>query len=200
MVFSAILGGVTSLIAGNKAAKESKRASRAQERLTREGMAQQREFFEKAEGYLQPYIERGYEYDDYYGDAYGLGGKEGQVLALERYKSNPSYALLQDVVGDATTNVKSTMAANGMLRSGAYGHELTQKIAPIVLQDYYNYQGGMDAGARRGQSAAGALAGYTTQQGAREAQGYSNIGQIQASGIVGANNARQQGYQNAMGY
>lgn len=196
-MFQLIAAGA-SLLGGVLGAQSANRAAKRQEALAREGMEKQEQRYQEAKGFLQPYMQSGQGFLKSFENMYGVNGVEGQGAALQAYKQGPSYALLQDVIGQAAQDTQGTMASQGLLRSGAYGQELTRRISPLVLQDYYNYAGGIERGASQGRAAASSLAGYASQQGGREAQGYSNLGAIQASGIVGANNAMQQGLQGAL--
>ena len=133
-----------------------------------------------------------------YADMMGMNGQTGAQSALDKYKMSPSYQLLQDAVGQSTEQVKATMAANGMLDSGAYGKELMGHISPTILGDYYRYQTGIGSGVDMGRAATGAATGVIQNTSTGVGNALSRYGTAQASGYVGANNAIQGGIKNAM--
>ena len=177
MVFSLLAAGA-SLLGGTAGVIGSKKAAGSQKKFMKEGLQWQ-----------QPYAIHGKNYLGMLGATYGMEGvEETQEDALERYKSSPSYALLQDVINQTTENVKGAHAASGTLASGSFGKDLAGHLAPITLNDYYNYIKGMQTGALTGQNSAN-----------RMTQGLTDIGTVKASGIMGATNAIQGGIENALG-
>ena len=198
MVFPLIAAAVT---AGSTmyAANQAKKSAKMQAKGIDKNIAFQKEQADRAYEMNRPFIDAGKGYLDIYNNMMGLGGQEGQQSALDLYRSGPSYSLLQDLTRQISGDVAGTMAANGLLRSGAYGNELLGRLSPTILNDYYKYQSGVGSGVDMGRMAAGQAAGQAMQHGRNVGQAYSDQGTVNAAGAMGQANAIQQGTQNLLG-
>lgn len=170
-MFGSILGGALSLIGANKAAKAQTKAAnnqiaeqRRQFDLTRADLAAGRESYNLAHGKLQDV----------------LGGNQSTEEIL---KQNPAYQF-QLQQGEQALNRQA--AASG------------RRLGPSVMKDLLRFNSGLNAGAHNtymnyllqtaglggssvnqgatlGQANANAISGAYAQQGAAQAQGFSNM-------------------------
>ena len=194
----ALLAAGASLLGGYMASRGAKKAAKQQAEGQRENIKFQREMADRAYGLAQPYINQGKNYLEMYGQNTGVYGQEGQQTALERYKSSPSYALLQDVIAKSTGEMEGAMASQGLFKSGAYGKELASHLSPIVLGDYYKNLAAIGSGVDMGQRGAQIGSGVSMQAGQNIGNALSNLGAINASGTVGSTNAMVGGINNAL--
>ena len=101
-------------------------------------------------------------------------------------QNNP---LLSTLADDVQTRLFANRAARGKLGSGGTAAALQSALVPLGLQQVQQRHQNLLGATQLGQNAA-ALTGTTS---ANIIQG---IGNVQAGGLIGASNARQQGIQN----
>jgi len=175
IVGSAIIGGIASSSAANK-------ASKAQSRAAQQAADVQRQQYEQSREDLAPFRDTGVTALGRYGDLLGMRGPEAYQAALQGYTQSP---FLTRMVNDTVGAVDASRAARGGLFSGATAQEIGDRTGQLYLGDYNNYLSRLGGLVDTGQNAAA----QTGNLGANAAAGQANA--YQAAG-----NARAQGYIN----
>lgn len=203
----ALIQGGFSLFGAGKADKQAKKsaqaareAAAAQEAQYQKGIGSINEGYDSALGYLAPFAQAGQKGIDYLMDIIGGNGAGGQSEALDRYNSNPSSAILDDVLSEVTRRTGSEYAGAGAYRSGGRTEDLSRRLSDVRLKDFYNYEGMIQDTARSGQNAASNSATLSGNRGSALANLYKGIGDVKASGIVGSSNAQTGGSQAGLNY
>lgn len=192
---AAVTAGVGLGVAGinyasNRAASASRRAARTQAAAGREAIDFQEQQAERGLDILSqfdPLIDRGVAASDF------LADPDAQFQFLQ---DNP---LFQMALDEANAGTRGRQASLGKLRSGGTRSELARNVflAGIPLLDRQRQDVGnlLNTGIGIGTSKANILQGLS----AGVAPVITDIGASNAAGIIGANNARQQGLQNLFG-
>ena len=105
----------------------------------------------------------------------------------------------QWALGQAQDAIESSAAARGGLFRGSTANALQQNAIGMANQYRGEYLNRLTAGAAGGQAAAGNQANAGANFAAGGTQAYGNIGNAQAAGAIGVNNAIQGGIGNALG-
>ena len=185
---------------GKKSAKAAKAAAAQQEAQYRKGLGAVNEGYDAALGFLEPYVQSGQTGIDYLMDILGANGASGQGAALDRYKGSPSSALLEDVLSEVTRRTGSEYAGAGGYRSGGRMEDLSRRLSDVRLNDYYKHENLIGETARMGQNAGTNAATMSANRGTALADLHRGIGDVRASGTVGAANARTGGMQAGLNY
>ena len=125
------------------------------------------------------------------------GGRQGSVPDYSAFFKSPGYDFRFQ---EGVNALDKSAAARGKLFSGGYGRELQRYGQGLATSEFGNYANRLASLAGIGQSATQYGGQLGAQAGSQVGQSAANIGQsimaggtAQASGIVGANNAWQQG-------
>lgn len=186
---AAVVAGGT-LLASNMSASASKDAAATQADLGRESISFQEVQAERGLDILRqfdPLITRGIEASGF------LADPDAQFNFLE---DNPLFRMALD---EANAGSVSRLASQGKLQSGETQSELARNVflAGIPLLDRQRQDVGnlINLGTGVGTSQANILQGLS----AGVSPVLTDIGASNAAGIIGANNARQQGIENLFG-
>lgn len=193
---SDVVGGIT----GKTAARAAERAAGVQSEAARNAMEAQAR-------YMEPYYQSGLQAQNRLMTLLGLGGDQSSAdygmfnrqFGMQDFQEDPGYAFRME---QGTKALNRGAAAKGGMLSGNALRALTEYGQNLASQEYQNaYNRFMDQ--RRfllnplenlsgsGRSAAGNLSNIY-------GQGLTDIGTAQASGLMGAANARQAGMQNML--
>jgi hypothetical protein len=163
------------------AERAAKEAAGVQERLGREAIAEQRAVREE----LAPFREAGVGALQEQQALLGLAGRGAQEEAFGRFAESPGQAFLRQRGEQAITRQASAL---GGLGGGRVREALQQQGIGVAQQDLQNQLARLSGLSGAGQQAIGTGAGITSQIG----QQLGQIGQAQAGGILGAQQARAQ--------
>jgi hypothetical protein len=188
MCFSAILGAGSALLG----ASSSRKAAKAQEQAAQQQLAVQQQMFNKQSKYFAPYRDAGenalgaYNYEMGMGDMpEGYGG----------YTKAPGYDFRMQQGTDA---VNAGVGARHGLNSGAALQSLNQWGMDYSTGEYDKHVNRLRDMVGVGQNSA-AMTGTAAGQYAQNASNsYANIGNAQAAGAIGVNNAIQGGINNGL--
>lgn len=169
---AAVIGGVTSVVAGNKAANAAKDSSAAQ-------IAESRRQYDQSRADYAPYRETGTAALSKLASMYGVGGAP---ITDGGFTASPGYEFRRD---EALRAGERAASARGSLASGGTKKALARYTDGLASSEYENYANRLASLAGIGQSATGA----TTAAGANAS------GQI--VGAIGqAGQARASSYAN----
>lgn len=179
IIGGAVIGGVATHQSAKKGASASKRAAETSAASQREGLAYLQEVERLPRAFREGALIG-------LGEEYGLTlDEQGNVISddttiAERALASPFYTTGVERAEDA---ILRNAAATGGLRSGNVQDALARANQDLFLQSYQNQLTGLQ-GLGAQPSYASKIAGVQT-----------GIGQTQAAGLLGAAQARQQGYQ-----
>lgn len=194
--------------------KAAKKAANVQAASAQQGLALQREQFNNAltlynQGRtdLAPYRGAGEGAVTTLAQLYGIptaGNPNPEAFnakSAEAFRNSPDYKFAFD---EGNRAVQFSAAAKGSLASGNTLRDLTEFGQGAATQNFQNYAQRLMQLAQMGQGAASTSAGQGAQFGQTGinfanagAEQFGNIGQAQASGIVGQSNAWNQGLSSA---
>lgn len=163
------------------AERAAREAAGAQERLGREAIAEQRVVREE----LAPFREAGVGALREQQALLGLGGRGAQEEAFGRFTDSPGQAFLRQRGEQALLR---NQAAIGGLGGGRVREALQQQGIGVAQQDLQNQLARLSSLSEAGRGATTAGIGQAAQIG----QQLGQIGQAQAGGILGAQQARAQ--------
>lgn len=171
---AAAIGAGTSLYGGAQQAKANKRAAAASQ-------AQ----YNETKSYLTPYTEAGTTALDTYQAALGLKGADAQKAYQDGFQTDPGWTAAQEAGLQAVDDrYRLGGTSGGNMRAALYDYGQRNMLSAYNTR--LQQLGGL---VDTGRSAASSLAGYSSQQGATQANILSNAGTTQANGITGAGNA-----------
>jgi len=176
---------VGSIISSRSASRASRRAGSAQERAAQLAIDEQRRAQEQGLGFLEPFSELGQR-------GIGLSGFLGDPQAqFDFLQNNP---LFQLALENANQQTLSSAAAGGRLSAGDTLQQLSSNVLlqaqPLIDRQRQDIFGLLGIGQGIAQSQANTALGV----GSNISGLLTDIGAVQAGGIVGAENARQQGF------
>lgn len=204
-ILSDVLKVGGSIVGGVLGSSASKKAARTQEQLSREGLALQREMFEKQTALQEPFRQGGMTAQNQILQLLGIGGDANapgygslaKSFGTDQFQQDPGYAFRQS---EGMKALERSAAARGGLLSGSAMKGIQRFGQDLASQEYQNafnrYQ--VERAARlnplqslmgSGQSSANVMTGTAGQFGQTGANTLSNIGDIRASGYVGSANA-----------
>jgi hypothetical protein len=191
-----IIGGVAALAGGIMGAGAAKSAASTESNAIGQGIQYAQGNYNQAAGNLQPFIGGGQQALQTLLGFYGLGNNpQGAAAGYQAFQNTPTYqfAYQQGLLG-----LNRQLAASGLSGSGAAAKEGAQFAQGLASQGLGSYLTGLSGLSSAGQNAATSLGQIGANVGATALQGYTNQGLAQGAGIVGANNALQQGIQGAL--
>lgn len=183
---SSLVGAGASYLASNKQAESA-----------RQGLEFQQGVYGGQQRDLAPYKQAGAGALGQLSDLYNLGGQGGGGMNFDVFRNSPDYKFAFD---EGTRARENSAAAKGGLLSGNFARDITQYGQGAASQYLVNYVNRLMGISNLGGEAAlggGRLAG---QMGGQIAGAYGNLGQAQASGIVGGANAINSAAQNYLTY
>lgn len=189
-VTTAVVAGGATLYSANRASRAADRSARTQARAGREAIAFQEQQAERGLGLLQqfdPITQRGIEESGF------LADPEAQFQFLQE---NPLFQLALD---EARAGTLARGAAAGRLGAGDTQSELARNVLlssiPLIDRQRQDIGNLLNIGQGVTSSQANILQGLS----AGVSPVITDIGASRAAGIMGANQAQQQGLQNLFG-
>lgn len=195
-MLSDLVGGFT----GSTGAKAAKEAAATQAEAARQAMAMQAR-------YMEPYFQSGMQAQNRLMSLLGLSGDTAapeygsmaKNFSMADFEADPGYSFR---LSEGLKALERSAAGRGGAASGAAMKGITQYGQNLASQEYQNAYNRYQTNranllnplfniAGTGRAAAGSLGNIY-------GQGFGDIAGAQASGLVGAANARQQGVQNLM--
>lgn len=194
---AALVGAGSSIIGGMNSAKAAKSAAGQEAAAVQQGINYQQGIYNQTQGNLQPWIGGGQQALNSLLGFYGLGtNPQGAQAGYQAFQNTPFY---QFPFQQGMLGLNRSLAASGLIGSGAALKEGAQFASDLASQGLGTYLSGLSGLAGSGQQAATSLGQIGMGTGQNVAQGFTNQGVAQAAGTVGASNALQQGFQNAFG-
>lgn len=187
IIGSAVIGGASSIISGNKAAG-------AQENAAAMSVAEQRRQYDTTREDYRPYREVGYKALDRLSQMYlGGGGGAASGSSDGGFETSPGYKFRVD---EATKAIERSAAARGALRSGATMDALQRRVQGVASDEYENFANRLSSLAGIGQQATGSTAAAGSNMANNVSNAYTNAGNARASAYQNTGNAINQGVQN----
>jgi len=188
--------GVTGVIGAGAAIYAANKASGSQQQAAQQASNTQMQMFNQIQANEAPWVQQGQAANTALSQFYGLGGGSGTLDYNSILSNLPGY---QFQLQQGEQAVKSNLAAQGLLESGAAGKTLTQ-FGQGLAQNYAGqYVQGLQNLSQFGQAGAAgvASAGMNAANQISGAQIYG--GNAAASGAVAQGNAFNYGLQNLAG-
>lgn len=178
IVGAAVVGGIASTSASNKAAKTAQTTADANNAL-------QAQVYASNKATLAPYVATGNQASTSINALLGLGGDSAaSAAAYDAYKGSTGYA---DRLAQGQNSVVSALGSKGLLDSGAALKGLTKYGQTFASNDFQTYLGNLQQQQQTGLSAASAQAGVST--------GYANS--VSANNNAAANTTSNAALSNA---
>jgi hypothetical protein len=180
---------VVGAISASEQSKSASEAAGVQERSAAAAVSEQRRQFDVSQAQAEPFRQAGLSALEQQQALLGLSGVGAQQAALEQFQESPGQAFLRERGEQALLR---SSAAIGGLGGGQVRSALQQQGIGFAQQDLQNQLGRLGGIAGQGQ----AITSNVAQLGAGTASNIGNLlqagGQAQASGILGAQQARSQ--------
>lgn len=154
-----------------------------------QGTGYEEDYYGKAQGYLDPYLQSGGKTNALLADALGVNGPEAQARYMASFQNDPGW---QAQFGAGINALDRSATARGGLYSGAAMkgvHEFGQQFQRQSFNDRVNALSGFNG---QGQQAAGAAAGLASQTGGRLSNLAFGFGQQSAANQINKGNALAQ--------
>lgn len=197
MGISGIISGGLSLAGGLMGAHAAKSAASAESNAIQQGINFQQGVYGNAQSNLQPWIGGGQQALQSLLGFYGLGNNpQGAQAGFQQFQNTPFY---QFPMQQGQLALNRQLASSGLIGSGAALKEGTQFASGLASQGLSTYLGGLGNLSTAGQGAAGTLAQAGNQAATTMGNLYGAQGAAIGGGIIGGNNALQQGLQNLSG-
>jgi hypothetical protein len=194
---ASLIGAGSSIFGGIMGGNAAKSAASTEANALQQGINFNQGVYSTAQGNLAPYIGGGQQALQSLLGFYGLGSNpQGAQAGFQQFQNTPFY---QFPLQQGTLQLNRQLAASGLSQSGAALKEGATFASGLAGQGLSTYLGGLSGVAGSGQSAAGTLASAGTGIGQTLNQAYGNQALALGGGIVGSNNALQQGIQGALG-
>ena len=190
------LSGIISTITGSAGAQAASQAGRLQAEATREGIAETRRQFDITQEQFAPFREAGVGALEQQQALLGLSGAEAQQTALSQFQQSPGQKFLQE---RQQRNLLRNQSAIGGLGGGNIRTALLQQGQQFAQTDLQNQLARLSGISGAGQQATQNLGALGAQTSGSIAQQLGQAGQAQASGVLGAAQARSQGVSNLIG-
>ena len=177
-------------------AKAAESASNAQLIGTEKGVAEQRRQFDISRTDAQPYMDAGKRALDQRQALLGLSGTDAQQQAINAFQESPSQKFLRE---RAERSLIRNASATGNLGGGNIQQAVQEQAIGVAAGQLGDYQNQLAALSGGGQTASNNMALLGGQTANNISNAYMAGGRPQASGIIGANQARQAGNQQLYG-
>ena len=204
-ILSDVLKVGGSLVGGILGSSSAKKAAKAQEQLSREGLALQERMFNRQIELQEPFRQGGLTAQNQILQLLGIGGDQNapgygslaQPFGTAQFQQDPGYAFRQ---AEGMKALERSAAARGGLLSGSTMKGIQRFGQDLASQEYQNafnrYQveranklNPLQSLMGSGQSSANVLTGAAGQYGQTGANTLANIGDVRASGYMGSANA-----------
>lgn len=205
MPVGATLGGAAisagaGIYGANKASQSAGEAGDAarlaayqQQQGIKKGLRQSEPYYQEGQNYLASHVTAGTQSAELIEDIIGLNGPEAQERARAMYETNPSNVLLQNALAEIARRTGGEFAAAGLGNSGAKATAMWERSAPMVLENFRNWQGLSESAAGRGAQTSSVAANLAQQRGQNVLAARTGQGVAGASGTIGAANADMAG-------
>lgn len=120
-------------------------------------------------------------------------GPNGPQQGWQDFLNSPDY---QFRLGEGTRALENSAAAKGGLLGGNFARDITQFGQGLASNEFSNYYSRLFGQAQLGAGSTANAANNASAMSGQIGQGYGNIGQANASGMVGAANSLNSGVQN----
>lgn len=183
---------ITAVVAAKKSRDEKKAAqgaAAAQERAAMAGIEEQRGQFQLTREQQQPFIQAGTRAVEQQQALLGLSGQEAQQKAMEQFQESPGQQFIRQRQERALLR---NQAAIGGLGGGNIRTALQQQAAGFAQTDLQNQLAQLAGLSGRGQTAVTNVGQFGAQQASNIGNLLTQGGAAQASGILGAQQARSQ--------
>lgn len=171
---SALIGGATSIVGANKAAKAQKKAAAGVDKR-----------FQETKELLKPFVDSGTLALEDLQASLGLLGEDAQKSFFQDFQTDPGFT--------EATQFGLDQVNDRFDLSGRGGGNLLSALSDRARNDLFGQfqlrQGQLANLAGMGQGAAGSLAGAGQTAAAQSGQFIANAGQLQGAGIINAGNA-----------
>ena len=184
------LSAGTGLIAANKSAKATNRATDAQTAAAYAGIDEQQRQFDAVQKLMAPFVEGGSDAFTQLTNLAGVNGAANQAGMLDMIQNDPRLAYAEQSAEEA---ILANAAATGGLRGGntqAALMEMRPALFSQAIDQTFSQLGGI---ASAGQAAASGQASAAQNLGANNASLLQQIGSAQAGGALGQAAAFNQG-------
>jgi hypothetical protein len=181
-ILSALIGGATSLIAGNQAKKAAKAQAKSNMAMLDKQIAE-----------VKPFKEAGVAAIDPLKFAVGTGTPEESAAAVSRFKASPEYTLNYDnMLTDARKDVEAYGSGSGNLFSGSTLKALQDRAGRISNQLFGNYTSNLFSLASLGANAATNNASNMGAAEGRNQTALANKGNAQVATTLGIGESVQE--------
>lgn len=199
MPFGAVLSAGVSLAGGIMGSNAAKKAAGQQAEQFGQAIDFQKSVYGNTVNNLQPFVGAGTDALSALRGFYGLpgGNATGAIGAFNQFSSLPSY---QFPLQQGLLAMNRQLASSGLTGSGGAlrdANSLAQGYASTGLGGYLT---GLSGIANLGQNSAVMTGAQGNTAASTLLAGYTGLGNAQAAGTVGANNALMTGIQNALPY
>ena len=171
-------------------------AADVQQQSIAEGRTALADQFQQSTAALQPFQDIGQAAFQQQAALSGVLGAGQQANAFQQFQQSPSQQFIQE---RAQRNLLRNSSAIGGLGGGNVRSALVEQGAGFASQDLARQQQQLGALSGVGFNAASKFANLSQQQGVNQANLFTQSGQAQAGGILGAEQATAQGAQNLIG-
>ena len=168
---------VGGLLGGGSAKKAAKYAARAQEKMFREGIAEQRRQFDLTRSDFAPYLSTGTTGLSQLGDLVGINGGDKQGAAIEALKASPFY---QSLFRNGEEALLQNASATGDLRGGDMKRSLADFGADTLMSTIERQLASLGGLAGMGMGATESVANFGQNKANAVSGLLGNIGQAQA--------------------
>jgi hypothetical protein len=180
---------VVGAVGASQAGKAAKEAAGVQAASSEEAIAEQRRQFDIAQAQAEPFRQAGLGALGQQQALLGLSGAGAQQQAMQAFQESPGQAFLRERGQQAILRGAS---ATGGLGGARVQEALQQQGIGFAQQDLQNQLARLSGIAGQGQAVTSNIAGLGAQQAANVGNLLQAGGQAQASGILGAQQARGQ--------
>lgn len=185
LIGSAVIGGATSIIGGNK-------ASKAQRRAAEQSIAEQRRQYDTTRADYAPWRQRGTQALDMMARAYGLGG---QTPDMSAFTASPGYQFRQQ---EGIRAAERSAAARGRLGSGATMTRIQERAEGLAASEFGDWWNRMAGISGVGQAATGSTAQAGMNMANNISNAYQNAGNARASAYANTAGAVNSGINNVL--
>lgn len=199
MPFGPALSAGASIFGGLMSSNAAKKASEQQAAQFGQAIQFQKDVYGNTVKNLQPFVGAGTDALSALRGFYGLpgGNAGGAIGAFNQFTQLPSY---QFPLQQGTLAMNRQLASSGLIGSGAALRDSNALAQGYASQGLGGFLTGLGNIANLGQNSAVMTGAQGNTAASTLLQGYTGLGNAQAAGTIGANNALMSGIQNALPY
>jgi hypothetical protein len=191
--------GFFSFLSGKSGVNAANQAAEAQQAANARARGDITSGYTAAQGRISPYAEGGQRGFNAYNDAIGVNGAEGYGRAKANFDADPFRAGENEYTNILTRNMFRRYNGQGMGNSGSSGAAVARVGAERYGQQVADYRNRLAGAGQMGWNAAQYGANLDTNQGQALSGNSQNVGNIEANRVMQGYQARQQGFNNALG-